>query len=219
MNLNESFDVSPGKVEALLARMKRLGVDPAAIEESFINGGGKGGQKINKTANCVQLRYAPLALVVRCQRERRRTVNRFLALRELVDRVEMKVSPGTSERLREFERLRRNKLRGARRRRGTTGRASSGEERTSMHDDQWKGHVRALIYPVQFSKQPVSEVDRVLNLLLDAPDSPWKKDALEEAVRLALTQMGSLAGLIPQDHSEAVIRAYLEAVLKKLGGR
>ena len=100
MNLNESFDVSPGKVEALLARIKRLNIDPSAIEESFIRGGGKGGQKINKTANCVQLRYAPLELVVRCQKERRRTVNRFLALRELVDRVEMKVSPGTSKRLR-----------------------------------------------------------------------------------------------------------------------
>ncbi|MBI4678359.1 MAG: peptide chain release factor-like protein [Elusimicrobia bacterium] len=111
MNLNESFDVSPSKVEALLARIKRLAIAPAAIEERFIRGGGKGGQKINKTANRVQLRYAPLDLVVRCQKDRRRTVNRFLALRELVDRVEMTVSPGTSERLREFERLRRNKLR------------------------------------------------------------------------------------------------------------
>ncbi|MBI5883550.1 MAG: peptide chain release factor-like protein [Elusimicrobia bacterium] len=119
MNLNESFDVSPGKVEALLSRIKRLNIDPSAIEEAFIRGGGKGGQKINKTANCVQLRYAPLDIVVRCQHERRRTVNRFLALRELVDRVEMKVSPGTSERLKEFDRLRRNKLR--RNHRGTRG--------------------------------------------------------------------------------------------------
>ncbi|MBI5623973.1 MAG: peptide chain release factor-like protein [Elusimicrobia bacterium] len=114
MNLNENFDVSPAKVEALLERIKRLAIDPRAIEETFIRGGGKGGQKINKTANCVQLRYAPLGIVVRCQRERRRTVNRFLALRELADRVEMKVSPATSERLREFERLRRNKLRAGR---------------------------------------------------------------------------------------------------------
>ena len=57
----------------------------------------------------VVLRYAPLDLVVRCHRERKRTVNRFLALRELVDRIEMKVSPGTSERLKEFERIRRRK--------------------------------------------------------------------------------------------------------------
>ncbi|MBI5211665.1 MAG: peptide chain release factor-like protein [Elusimicrobia bacterium] len=124
MNLNEHFDVSPGKVAELLARIRRLGIDPAAIEEGFIRGSGKGGQKVNKTANCVQLRYPPLDLVVRCHKERRRTVNRFLALRELADRVEMKVSPGTSERLAEIERLRRNKLRRARR--GRQARAASG---------------------------------------------------------------------------------------------
>ncbi len=111
MNLNENFDVTPAKLEALKARIARLGIDVGLIEESFVRGGGKGGQKINKTANCVQLYYPPLDLRVRCQRERRRTVNRFLALRELVDQVEMKVSPKTSERLQEMERIRRRKAR------------------------------------------------------------------------------------------------------------
>ncbi|MBI3548515.1 MAG: peptide chain release factor-like protein [Elusimicrobia bacterium] len=111
MNINENFDVSPGKVAELKARIERLRVDLRLVEESFIRGGGKGGQKINKTANCVQLRYPPMDLVVRVQRERKRTVNRFLALRELVDRIEMKVSPETSERLQEIERLRRRKAR------------------------------------------------------------------------------------------------------------
>jgi protein subunit release factor B len=111
MNLNEKFDVSPGKVEALLERMRRLGIDAAVIEEGFSRGGGKGGQKINKTSNRVQLFYAPLDLRVTCQRERKRSLNRFLALRELVDQAEMKVSPETSARLREFERLRKNKAR------------------------------------------------------------------------------------------------------------
>ena len=114
MNLNERFDVSPGKVEALLARLLRLKIDPRLIEESFARGGGKGGQKINKTANCVQLRYAPLDISVRCQKDRKRTINRFLALRELVDRVEMLVSPGTSARLKEFDAARRAKARRAR---------------------------------------------------------------------------------------------------------
>lgn len=111
MNLNERFDVSPGKVEALLARIKRLRIDAKLIEETFARGGGKGGQKINKTANCVQLRYAPLELSVRCQKDRKRTINRFLALRELVDQIEMRVSPETSGRLKEFARLRRAKAR------------------------------------------------------------------------------------------------------------
>ena len=115
MNLNERFDVSPGKVQALLEKMRRLDIRPELIEESFIRGGGKGGQKINKTANCVQLSYAPLGLVVRNQEDRRRTVNRFLALRELVYEIELRVSPDTSPRLRKIERLRRNKSRRAER--------------------------------------------------------------------------------------------------------
>lgn len=111
MNLNEKFDVSPGKVEALKERIARLGVRVDLIEEGFTRGGGKGGQKINKTSNRVQLYYPPLDLGVSCQRERKRTINRFLALRELVDRIEMKMSPETSQRLKEIERLRKNKAR------------------------------------------------------------------------------------------------------------
>jgi peptide chain release factor len=111
VNLNEQFDVSPGKVDALKDRIVRLGINVALIEETFARGSGKGGQKINKTSNKVQLYYPPMQLRVACQRERRRSVNRFLALRELVDRIEMKVSPETSERLKEIEKLRKNKAR------------------------------------------------------------------------------------------------------------
>jgi protein subunit release factor B len=98
VNLNERFPVSDAKIEELKNRMKRLGIDAGAVEERFIRGGGKGGQKINKTANCVQLNYPPLGLSVRCQKDRQRSLNRFLALRELVDQIEIKISPGTSAR-------------------------------------------------------------------------------------------------------------------------
>ena len=116
MNLNELFAVSPAKIAELKARIARLGIDTRLVEEAFVRGGGKGGQKINKTANCVQLYYPPLDIRVRVQRERRRTVNRFLALRELVDQAEMLVSPGTSLRLQEIERIRRRKARRRQRR-------------------------------------------------------------------------------------------------------
>lgn len=115
MNLGEKFPVSPGKVDALKARMAALGIDARLIEESFVRGGGPGGQKINKTASCVQLRYPPLDLVVRCQRERQRSLNRFLALRELVDEIELRISPSTSRRLHDIERRRRAKSRAHRR--------------------------------------------------------------------------------------------------------
>lgn len=113
MRLNEDFGVAPGKLEELKGRIARLRIDLALVEERFSRGGGKGGQKVNKTSNRVQLSYPPLEIRVDCQRERKRSLNRFLALRELVDRVEMKISPETSERLAERRRVRKHKARKA----------------------------------------------------------------------------------------------------------
>jgi protein subunit release factor B len=118
MNFTEFSEITPAKVAALKARIARLGIDLRLMEESFVKGGGKGGQKINKTANCVLLKYPPLSLIVRCQRERKRSLNRFLALREMVDEIELKISPATSERLKTIARLRKKK---ARRRRSPSG--------------------------------------------------------------------------------------------------
>ncbi|MHB2026321.1 MAG: peptide chain release factor family protein [Elusimicrobiota bacterium] len=111
MKLSENFGVQSSKMDELLSRMTRLGVDVRLISESFSAGGGPGGQKINKTSNCVRLFYSPLDLSVRVQRERKRALTRFLALRELVDQIEMKISPETSRRLSQNRRARRRKLR------------------------------------------------------------------------------------------------------------
>lgn len=115
MNLNEAFPVTPAKRAALEERIRRLGINVSAIAESFTRGSGKGGQKINKTSNAVVLIYPPLNLTVKCQRERERSLNRFLALRELVDRIEMAISPRTSERLDASARIRKQKDRRRRR--------------------------------------------------------------------------------------------------------
>jgi hypothetical protein len=109
VNFSEFSEITPAKVDALKARIARLGIDLRLIEETFVRGGGKGGQKINKTANSVLLKYPPLGLIVRCQRERKRSLNRFLALREMVDEIEVKISPGTSERLKDMARMRKKK--------------------------------------------------------------------------------------------------------------
>jgi protein subunit release factor B len=115
MTLNENFPVAAVKKRAIEEKIQRLKIDLRQVEETFVKGGGKGGQKINKTANAVELHYPPLGLVVKVQRERRRSLNRFLALRELVDQIEMKVSPETSERMKEWERRRKQKDRRRRR--------------------------------------------------------------------------------------------------------
>ena len=114
MNLNEKFPVTDAKLKSLKERIQRLGINLNLVEEQFTRASGKGGQKVNKTSSAVLLKYPPLNLIVKMQRERQRSLNRFLALRELVDQIEMKVSPETSERLKEIEKIRKQKDRRAR---------------------------------------------------------------------------------------------------------
>lgn len=90
--------VNPKKLAELAERMSALGIAPADLEEKFTRGGGKGGQKVNKTNNCVCLTHLPTGLVVRCHRERERETNRFLARRALCDELEHLRSGGPSAR-------------------------------------------------------------------------------------------------------------------------
>lgn len=95
--------------------MLRLGIDEADIEERFIRGSGAGGQKINKTSSCVQLIHRPTGIEVRCQAERSQSMNRFLARRELCDRLEARTLGQHSEAERERHKLRKQKQRRSRR--------------------------------------------------------------------------------------------------------
>ena len=111
MKFPREAPVTEAKKAALLARIERLGVDLDAIEEQFIKGGGPGGQKVNKTSSGVRLAYPAHSLTVKWTRGRSRSLNRFLALRELVDELEERVSPETSERVRARDKARRAKAR------------------------------------------------------------------------------------------------------------
>ena len=115
MKFGEFGSIKTSKIEALRTRIEKLKVNLNLVEESFVRGSGKGGQKINKTSNAVQLHYPPLKITVKNQCERQRSANRFLALRELVDQIEMEVSPQTSSRLKEINRIRKQKARRKRR--------------------------------------------------------------------------------------------------------
>ena len=82
------FPVSEEKNRWLQERMETLGIHEKDIEEKFIRSSGKGGQKVNKTSTCVYLRHIPTGIEVKWMRERSQTLNRFLARRELVRRIE-----------------------------------------------------------------------------------------------------------------------------------
>ncbi len=76
------------KINALEQRMAALGIHAADLLEKFVRGSGSGGQKINKTSNCVFLKHLPTGVCIKCQMDRSREMNRFLARRELCDQLE-----------------------------------------------------------------------------------------------------------------------------------
>lgn len=82
-----SFAVSETKNLWLLQRMQELGVREEELEERFVRSSGRGGQHVNKTSTAVQVRHLPSGLEARCNRERSQSLNRFLARRELLDKI------------------------------------------------------------------------------------------------------------------------------------
>jgi protein subunit release factor B len=109
------FNISPEKETALQERMDRLGVSESDFRETFIRSSGPGGQKVNKTSSCVQLLHVPTGLAVKCQQERSQALNRFLARRLLLDRIERIQTGVVSAEKQRIEKLKRQKRRRSRR--------------------------------------------------------------------------------------------------------
>ena len=91
------FPVSEEKDRWLKERMEALHIHEKDIEEKFIRSSGKGGQKVNKSSTCVYLKHLPTGIEVKFLRERSQSLNRFLARRELIKRIEKLSGQLTSE--------------------------------------------------------------------------------------------------------------------------
>lgn len=107
--------ITQEKQEKLRERMEQLGIREEDLDEHFIRGSGKGGQKINKTSSCVQLIHRPSGIEIRCQQTRSQADNRYWARRELCDRIEDKVLGEKSAKQQAIEKIRRQKRRRSRR--------------------------------------------------------------------------------------------------------
>ncbi len=110
------------KIEDLEHRMQSLGIKKEDIEEKFIKSSGRGGQKVNKTSCAVFVKHTKTQISVKCSKSRSQHLNRFLALRMLVDKIEAQLSGKSS-----LDEIKREKIRKQkqRRKRKTLNRLSS----------------------------------------------------------------------------------------------
>jgi len=103
------FSVTPIKEKNLKDKMRRFGVKEKDILERFIRSGGRGGQNVNKVSTCVQLKHIPTGIEVKCGRERSQALNRFLARRTLISKIETMVLGKASEEKKRIAKIRRQK--------------------------------------------------------------------------------------------------------------
>ena len=107
--------ISPEKIEAIRKLMTEASVYEEDLEESFILGGGPGGQKTNKTSSVVRLSHGPSGVAVKVGESRSREDNRWLARRMLAETILDNEHKRKSAARQKAEKIRRQKRRRSRR--------------------------------------------------------------------------------------------------------
>jgi len=107
--------ISPETIDKIRALMDEASVFEEDLEESFILGGGPGGQKTNKTSNVVRLEHGPSGLAIRYGETRSRETNRWLARRMLAEEILEREHVRKSAERQRREKVRRQKRRRSRR--------------------------------------------------------------------------------------------------------
>ena len=107
--------LTPATIAKIKELMAEASVFEEDIEESFILGGGPGGQKTNKTSNVVRLKHEPSGLNIRFGETRSREDNRWLARRALAEAILERENKRKSAKQQAAEKKRRQKRRRSRR--------------------------------------------------------------------------------------------------------
>ena len=107
--------ISPEKIEAIRKLMAEASGYEDDLEESFIMGGGPGGQKTNKTSSVVRLSHGPSGVAVKVGESRSREDNRWLARRMLAETILDNEHKRKSAARQKAEKIRRQKRRRSRR--------------------------------------------------------------------------------------------------------
>lgn len=91
--------------------MKVVGMNESDLTEHFVRSSGAGGQNVNKTSTCVVLKHIPTGIEVKCQIDRSQAVNRFLARRILLEKLEKRYFGAKSEAQKKIWKIRKQKKR------------------------------------------------------------------------------------------------------------
>jgi len=103
------------KIEALEKKMADHGIRKQDIEFKFIKASGKGGQKVNKSSSAVFAKHIVTGLSVKYGKERSQHLNKFLALRLLVQKIDEKIHGMDERESKKIGKLKKQKSRRKRR--------------------------------------------------------------------------------------------------------
>jgi len=109
------FGVTQKKQDELEKRMSSLGIKEQDIDEKFVRSSGPGGQNVNKTSSCVQLRHIRSGLEVKMQQDRTQRLNRYYARKRLCEIIENDKLGKKSPAALKAEKIRKQKQRRKRR--------------------------------------------------------------------------------------------------------
>lgn len=109
-----NIPITEKKLQSLIELMESLNIPWSDIEEKHLPVGGKGGQKANKTAVKVQLKHLPTGHIFQADKDRSLAINRFLALRKLVEFIKSG-STLSEKKQKQIEKARKQKKRRKRR--------------------------------------------------------------------------------------------------------
>ena len=101
--------ISPETIAKIKSLMEEASVYEDDLEESFILGGGPGGQKTNKTSSVVRLSHEPSGVAVKVGESRSREDNRWLARRMLAEAILEREHKRKSAARQKAEKIRRQK--------------------------------------------------------------------------------------------------------------
>ena len=85
-----------------------------------------------------------------------------------------------------------------------------------MFDEKTRARIKALIYPIQFEKDPIDGMERVFKTVLAPNIMNVPLSDYAETIKVALESSEQLSSLIAKNHSEPTIRRYLVKLLQRI---